>query len=101
MCARHGGCRSFAPHVGSRQRRRAVSSTSRRCFRPALPKGVSLYTISKAMILHLKAGHVLEWAKHGIRVNAPYPGYIRTSINDAFWETDQGCAEPAKLPARA
>lgn len=61
-------------------------------------KGVSLYTMSKAAIRHLTAGHALEWAKHGIRVNALCPGYIRTSINDGFWETEQGRAELAKLP---
>ena len=61
-------------------------------------KGVSLYTMSKAAIRHLTAGHALEWAKHGIRVNALCPGYIRTSINDEFWETEQGKAELAKLP---
>lgn len=60
--------------------------------------GVSLYSMSKAAIQHLTAGHALEWAKHGIRVNALCPGYIRTSINDAFWETDLGKAELAKLP---
>ncbi|MBT53824.1 MAG: short-chain dehydrogenase [Mameliella sp.] len=63
-------------------------------------KGVSLYTMSKAAIRHLTAGHALEWGQHGIRVNALCPGYIRTSINDEFWETDQGKAELAKLPRR-
>lgn len=61
-------------------------------------KGVSLYTMSKAAIRHMTAGHALEWAKHGIRVNALCPGYIRTSINEAFWESDQGRAELARLP---
>ncbi|AQQ03849.1 hypothetical protein B0E33_09820 [Roseibium algicola] len=63
-------------------------------------KGVSLYTMSKAAIRHLTAGHALEWGPHGIRVNALCPGYIRTSINDEFWETEQGKAELAKLPRR-
>jgi len=61
-------------------------------------KGVSLYTMSKAAIRHMTAGHALEWAKHGIRVNALCPGYIRTSINEEFWESDQGRAELARLP---
>ncbi|WP_158215763.1 SDR family NAD(P)-dependent oxidoreductase [Notoacmeibacter marinus] len=61
-------------------------------------RGVSLYTMSKAAIRHLTAGHALEWAQHGIRVNALCPGYIRTSINDAFWDTEQGHAELVKLP---
>lgn len=63
-------------------------------------KGVSLYTMSKAAIRHLTAGHALEWGQYGIRVNALCPGYIRTSINDEFWETEQGKAELAKLPRR-
>ncbi len=61
-------------------------------------KGVSLYSMSKAAIRHLTAGHALEWAKHGIRVNALCPGYIRTSINEEFWDTELGQAELAKLP---
>ncbi len=61
-------------------------------------KGVSLYSMSKAAIRHLTAGHALEWAKHGIRVNALCPGYVKTSINEDFWDTDLGRAEFAKLP---
>ena len=60
--------------------------------------GVSLYSMSKAAIRHLTAGHALEWAKYGIRVNALCPGYIRTSINEEYWDTDLGKAELAKLP---
>lgn len=63
-------------------------------------KGVSLYAMSKAAIRHLTASHALEWARHGIRVNALCPGYIGTEINAAFWETEMGRAELAKLPAR-
>lgn len=61
-------------------------------------KGVSLYSMSKAAIQHLTAGHALEWAKYGIRVNALCPGYIKTSINEEFWDTELGKAEFAKLP---
>lgn len=61
-------------------------------------KGVSLYSMSKAAIRHLTAGHALEWAKYGIRVNALCPGYIKTSINEDFWDTELGQAELAKLP---
>lgn len=60
--------------------------------------GVSLYSMSKAAIQHLTAGHALEWAKYGIRVNALCPGYIKTPINEAYWDTDLGKAELAKLP---
>lgn len=62
--------------------------------------GLSLYTASKAAIRHMTAAHALEWARHGIRVNALCPGYVRTDINDAFWETERGQAKIAKLPRR-
>ncbi|RUM98171.1 SDR family oxidoreductase [Pseudaminobacter arsenicus] len=62
--------------------------------------GVSLYCMSKAALRHMTASHALEWARHGIRVNAICPGYIRTEINDSFWETERGKAELARLPRR-
>lgn len=62
--------------------------------------GVSLYCMSKAAMQHMTACHAAEWARHGIRVNAICPGYIRTEINDAFWDTDRGRAELARLPRR-
>lgn len=62
--------------------------------------GVSLYCMSKAALRHMTACHAVEWARFGIRVNAICPGYVRTEINDAFWDTDRGRAELARLPRR-
>lgn len=62
--------------------------------------GVSLYCMSKAALRHMTACHALEWARYGIRVNALCPGYVRTGINDAFWDTERGAAELARLPRR-
>ena len=62
--------------------------------------GVSTYAMSKAALQHMTASHALEWARHGIRVNALCPGYIRTDINETFWETEQGRAELKRLPRR-
>lgn len=62
--------------------------------------GVSLYCMSKAALRHMTACHALEWARYGIRVNSICPGYIRTEINDDFWETERGMAELARLPRR-
>jgi len=62
--------------------------------------GVSLYCMSKAALQHMTACHAREWARYGIRVNALCPGYIRTGINDEFWETELGKAEMARLPRR-
>jgi NAD(P)-dependent dehydrogenase (short-subunit alcohol dehydrogenase family) len=63
-------------------------------------KGVAAYAISKAALTHMTAALAVEWARYGIRVNALCPGYIRTDINAAFWDTDLGKAEMQRLPRR-
>ena len=62
--------------------------------------GMSLYAMSKAALRHMTAAHALEWARHGIRVNALCPGYVRTEINDSFWETPLGQEQLARMPRR-
>ena len=42
----------------------------------------------------------LEWARHGIRVNALAPGYIATDINAAFFESEAGQAMIKRIPMR-
>lgn len=61
---------------------------------------LSAYCMSKAALLHLTRVQALEWARHGINVNALCPGYIRTEINDAFWETERGQAFVNTFPRR-
>lgn len=39
---------------------------------------VAAYAASKAGLVHLTRALALEWARHGIRVNALCPGYIET-----------------------
>lgn len=49
--------------------------------------GLSAYCSSKAGLTHLTRVLALEWAKHGIRVNAVCPGYFRTEMNSDFFDT--------------
>ena len=42
----------------------------------------------------------LEWARHGIRVNAIEPGYISTEMTDAMWDTAYGKALIQRVPMR-
>lgn len=53
-------------------------------------KGVQSYGVSKAGLVSMTETMALEVARHGILVNAIAPGYIRTELNDAFLDSEQG-----------
>jgi NAD(P)-dependent dehydrogenase (short-subunit alcohol dehydrogenase family) len=62
---------------------------------------VAAYAASKAAVVQLTKALALEWARHGVRVNALCPGYIETPINAAFFATEAGPgADPAHPAAR-
>ena len=50
--------------------------------------GRSIYGISKAGIAHMTRMLAIEWAEHGIRVNAVAPGTIETPSRAAFFAAD-------------
>lgn len=52
--------------------------------------GLSAYAISKAGVIQLTKASALELAQYGIRVNCIAPGYIRTEMNSAFFDSDLG-----------
>ena len=62
--------------------------------------GVSAYATSKAALIQLTKQHALEWARHGIRVNALAPGYVQTDLNRDFFATDHGQAQIRRIPQR-
>jgi NAD(P)-dependent dehydrogenase (short-subunit alcohol dehydrogenase family) len=62
--------------------------------------GVAAYATSKAALVQLTRQQALEWARHGIRVNALCPGYIETDLNRAFFASDAGQAQVKRIPMR-
>jgi NAD(P)-dependent dehydrogenase (short-subunit alcohol dehydrogenase family) len=58
------------------------------------------YAAAKAGLLHLTRVLALEWARHGIQVNAIAPGYVETEMNRDFWTTPAGKAVIARIPQR-
>jgi NAD(P)-dependent dehydrogenase (short-subunit alcohol dehydrogenase family) len=62
--------------------------------------GVSPYAISKAGVVQMTKVLALEWARHGIRVNALAPGYIDTPMTNDFFATDMGKSMVARIPMR-
>lgn len=61
---------------------------------------VPAYHASKAGVIHLTQALALEWARHGIRVNALAPGYIETALNEAHFASDKGQSMVQRVPQR-
>ncbi len=63
-------------------------------------KQIAPYTISKAGVVQMTKALALEWARHRIRVNGLAPGYIRTEINQQFFESQAGKDLISRIPQR-
>ncbi len=61
---------------------------------------IGLYCMSKAAVIHMTKSMAVEWGRYGINVNAICPGYIRTEINEAQFDSDAGQKLVAMLPRR-
>ena len=61
---------------------------------------IGIYCISKAAVIQMTKAQALEWGRYGINVNALCPGYIRTEINEAHWDTEAGHKLMQMLPRK-
>jgi NAD(P)-dependent dehydrogenase (short-subunit alcohol dehydrogenase family) len=58
------------------------------------------YAAAKAGLLHLTRVLAMEWARHGIQVNAIAPGYVETELNRDFWSSSAGRRLIERIPQR-
>ena len=63
-------------------------------------KGIAAYATSKAGVVQLTKALALEWARHGIRVNAIAPGWFSTEINGDYLAGPAGEALLKSNPMR-
>lgn len=63
-------------------------------------KLVASYVAAKAGFLRLSEALALEWAMHGIRVNAIAPGYVVTNLNRGFLTSPAGETMIKRIPLR-
>lgn len=95
LTAREGARRMIKAGV---TKGRIVMVASITAFEPS--PGLVAYSASKAGVVQAARSMAREWARHGICVNTISPGYIRTAINDEWFETDAGKKQIARFPKR-
>lgn len=95
LTAREGAKRMMAAGV---TKGRIVLIASITAFEPS--PGLVAYSASKAGVVQAARSLAREWARKGICINTISPGYIRTAINDAWFDTDPGKAQVARFPRK-
>ena len=62
--------------------------------------GLASYCASKGAVIQLTRSMAIDLTKHGIRVNALAPGWFKSEMNDAFFDSSAGLERIAQMPAR-
>jgi NAD(P)-dependent dehydrogenase (short-subunit alcohol dehydrogenase family) len=92
-------CQVFGRHMLERGYGRVVNIASLSTF-VALHE-VAAYSASKAAVASLTKSLAIEWAPHGVNVNAIAPGVFRTALNTKLLdETERGREYMVRTPMR-
>ena len=98
LTVREGAKRLIANDAKQTQRGRIVIISS--ITADTISPGLAVYSASKAAVLQMGKVMARDWARQGINVNMICPGYIRTDINSAWFDTEGGAKQIAKFPRR-
>jgi NAD(P)-dependent dehydrogenase (short-subunit alcohol dehydrogenase family) len=92
-------CQIFGRHMIERQRGRIINIASLTSFVSMYE--VAAYSASKAAVASLTKSLAIEWARHGVCVNAIAPGVFRTDLNSALLDgTPRGQELLLRTPMR-
>ena len=58
------------------------------------------YVAAKSALVQVTKALALEWARHGIRVNAIAPGYVETDMNREVLRSEVGQTLVKRIPQR-
>ena len=75
------GCRAAAPYLIAQQSGKIINLAS--VLGTVGLAGYTAYGASKGGVIQLTRALAVEWARHGIQVNAIAPGWFVTDMNDA------------------
>lgn len=95
ITAREGAKRMIA---NGETKGRIVMIASITAFEPS--PGLVAYSASKAGVVQAARSMAREWARAGICVNTISPGYIRTAINDEWFDTEAGKKHIGRFPRK-
>ena len=79
-------CQAFGPLL--RERGGAVVNVASQAALVSLPSQAA-YTASKGAVAALTRSLAIDWAEHGVRVNAVAPGFTVTPMTAAFFENER------------
>lgn len=91
-------CQVFGRHMIERGYGRIINIASLSSF-VALYE-VTAYSASKAAVASLTKSLAVEWAVHGVNINAIAPGVFRTALNQKLLETERGREFLLRTPMR-